>query len=107
MVRRHFGIAMLLAILLACAGVTTLVVATDTTDAAAILGAVGLVCLSIAVYVVTALPTPPSTGDVFENVAWGKLFVAATYLALAIALFAAMTLAPGYARMLHFIRSIV
>jgi hypothetical protein len=94
-------IAALLAILLALGGFTLLVVATDQVDQAAMLAAIGLVCLSVAVYVAAALPAPPSTDDVFESVAWGKFFVAATYAALAIALFAAMTHAPGYARFVH------
>ena len=94
-------LAALLAILLALGGLTLLIVATDQVDQAAMLGAIGLVCLSVSVYVAAALPALPASNDVFERVAWGKFFVAATYAALAIALFAAMTHAPGYARLLH------
>ena len=52
------------------------------------LAAIGLLCSATALYSVTLMPSPQRKGkDIFENVLWGKLFVAATYASIALVAF--------------------
>ena len=56
-----------------------------------VLASIGALCTAAAVYTVAWLPAPQRKGrDVFENVLWGKLFVAATYASIALVAFLAM-----------------
>ena len=57
-----------------------------------VLAAIGMLCATAAVYAVVWMPAPQRKGrDVFENVLWGKLFVAATYASIAVVSFLAVT----------------
>ncbi len=56
------------------------------------LAVIGLLCSVAALYAVTLMPGPQLKGkDIFENVLWGKLFIAATYASIAVVSFLAMT----------------
>ena len=56
-----------------------------------LLAAIGAVSAAVAVYALTLLPAPQRKGrDVFENVLWGKLFIAATYASIALVALLAM-----------------
>jgi len=50
-----------------------------------VLAALGIICAAAAVSALVLMPAPQRKGrDVFENVLWGKLFIAATYASIAI-----------------------
>ncbi len=97
-----------LAILLTLGSIAFLFVGTDLGDDAALLGAVGLASAAIAVYAAVFMPAPQRSGnDVFENVLWGKLFVAAVYASIALATFVAMTQTTGYGKLVHVLHALV
>lgn len=52
--------------------------------------AIAFLCSVMAIYILAFTPKPQlNSSDVFENVTWGKLFVAAVYASLAVAMFIA------------------
>ena len=56
-----------------------------------VLASLGVICAAAAVYALVWLPAPQRKGrDLYENVLWGKLFIAATYASIAVVAFLAI-----------------
>lgn len=100
-------LSIVLASLLAASGLLILLSEVALRDQAALFASIALFAAAVGVYAVGAFPAPTFPGgDVWENIRWGRLFVALVYVSIAVICFAAMLHAPDFGRFVHSLHAI-